>query len=84
MACLNTFSTKKHLCIVVIKRRDDRIRETVYAQLVSRVEWTSCTVIQTVSYGPTRSRTVVYDRLHDHPRQFDYHGFNVYTRMARV
>ena len=35
---------------------------TILTRLSSLVEWTSCAVVYTVSYGPTRSLTVIYGR----------------------
>ena len=48
----------------------------------------SCTVVYTVSYGLTRSLTVLYDRLYDytrtsHPCQF-FKSFKNHTRLTRI
>ena len=48
----------------------------------------SCTVVYTVSYGLTRSLTVLYDRLYDytrtsHPYQF-FKSFKNHTRLTRI
>ena len=48
----------------------------------------SCTVVYTVSYGLTRSLTVLYDRLYDytrtlHPCQF-FKSFKNHTRLTQI
>ena len=62
------------------KMADDRIRELEIMITLINIEIIlarilACTVVYTVSYGLTRSLTVLYDRLYDytrtsHPCQF--------------
>ena len=61
---------------------------TILTRLSSLVEWTSCTVAYTVSYGLTRSLTVLYDRLYDHTRTWHpcqfFKSFKNHARLSRI
>ena len=60
----------------------------ILTRLSSLVEWTSCAVVYTVSYGLTRSLTVLYDRLYDHTRTWHpcqfFKSFKNHTRLSRI
>ena len=72
---------------------DDRIRELeIMIRLINTeiilARILACTVVYTVSYGLTRSLTVLYDRLYDytrtsHPCQF-FKSFKNHARLTRI
>ena len=55
---------------------------TALTRLSSLVQQTSCTVVNTVSYGLTRILTILYDRLYDHTRT--RHPYQVFKKLKNL